>query len=392
MNKLLGLLLAALLFAALPLGDALGRGFGGFRGGGFGGGGFGGFRGGGFDADRFAGFRGGGVDAGVFRDRDFGALRDGYGARLRDEAYRPEAERRLSGDDWRAREGYDTGRIRDTAGVSRNQLDRFLGMPTEAGLDHVAAGGFAGGRVTAGRVEGPRDASAAFITAKGVRHIPPEWRSAQGFAVRNDFNRYNIFTPEWYRHHSRAWAVAALTASAWATATWASAADWVGCDSTPVDYDYGTTVLYQGSNVYVEGQPVGSSSQYYDQASSLAASTAATQDDQSQWLSLGVFGMVQGDQTDPTMIFQLAVNHEGIIRGNFLNTITNTNLPVHGAVDKKTQRAAWTAGDNKDTVFDTGLYNLTKDEAPTLVHLGKDSTQEWLMVRLKNKDEAEKDS
>jgi hypothetical protein len=43
-------------------------------------------------------------------------------------------------------------------------------------------------------------------------------------------------------------------------------------------------------------------------------------------------------------------------------------------------------------VFDTGLYNLTKDEAPALVHVGNDTTQEWLMVRLKNKDEAEKDS
>lgn len=38
--------------------------------------------------------------------------------------------------------------------------------------------------------------------------------------------------------------------------------------------------------------------------------------------------------------------------------------------------------------MDTGLYNLTKDEAPLLVHSGKDSTQNWLMVRLKGKDEA----
>lgn len=379
MNKLIGLLLAALLFAVLPLGDALGRGFGGFRGGGFGGGGF---RGGGFDSGGWGGFRSMGSDG----------FRGGDGAAWRSREYHPEALRSVSRDDWRPRDTYDAARIRDSAGVSRNQLDRFLGMPTEAGLDHVAGGGFEAGRVTAGRVEGPHGGSAAFVTAKGVRHIPPEWRSAQGFAVRNDFNRYNIFTPGWYRHHPRAWAVAALAASAWATATWAGAADWVGCDSTPVDYDYGTTVLYQGNNVYMEGQPVGSTSQYYDQASSLAASTAATQDDQSQWLSLGVFGMVQGDQTDPTMIFQLAVNHEGIIRGNYLDTITNTTLPVHGAVDKKTQRAAWTVGDNKDTVFDTGLYNLTKDEAPTLVHSGKDSTQEWLMVRLKNKDEGEKDS
>jgi len=55
-------------------------------------------------------------------------------------------------------------------------------------------------------------------------------------------------------------------------------------------------------------------------------------------------------------------------------------------VDKKTQRAAWTVGDNKNTVYDTGIYNLTKDEAPLLVHTGKDETQQWLMVRITQKD------
>ena len=160
----------------------------------------------------------------------------------------------------------------------------------------------------------------------------------------------------------------------------------------PEDYDYGSTVTYQGNTVYVEGQPVGSPAQYYDQASSLAVSGAGKQDDQSQWMSLGVFALVQGTQTDPTMIFQLAVSRQGIIRGTCFNNLMNTTLPVHGAVDKKTQRVAWTVGDNKKTVFDTGLYNLTKDQAPALVHYGKGRTQEWLLVRLKNKDQESDDS
>jgi len=48
------------------------------------------------------------------------------------------------------------------------------------------------------------------------------------------------------------------------------------------------------------------------------------------------------------------------------------------------QRVAFTVGDNKDTVVETGLYNLTKDEAPVLIHKGKDATEQWLLVRLKN--------
>ena len=63
--------------------------------------------------------------------------------------------------------------------------------------------------------------------------------------------------------------------------------------------------------------------------------------------------------------------------------MSGTNAVVQGAVDKKSQRVAWTVGDNKSTVGETGLYNLTQDESPALIHLGKDKTQQWTLVRLK---------
>ena len=40
---------------------------------------------------------------------------------------------------------------------------------------------------------------------------------------------------------------------------------------------------------------------------------------------------------------------------------------VQGSVDKTTQRVAFTIGSNKDMVIETGLYNLTKDQATALV-------------------------
>jgi hypothetical protein len=61
---------------------------------------------------------------------------------------------------------------------------------------------------------------------------------------------------------------------------------------------------------------------------------------------------------------------------------------VQGSVDKKTQRVAITVGDNKDTVIETGLYNLTKDEAPALMHFGKERTEQWLLVRVKKSDDS----
>ena len=52
---------------------------------------------------------------------------------------------------------------------------------------------------------------------------------------------------------------------------------------------------------------------------------------------------------------QLAINEKGILRGNYTDEITDNTLPVHGAVDKETQPAAWTVGGNKQTVMEAGL-------------------------------------
>ena len=47
---------------------------------------------------------------------------------------------------------------------------------------------------------------------------------------------------------------------------------------------------------------------------------------------------------------------------------------------------AFTIGDNTTTVVETGLYNLTKDEAPALMHMGADRTEQWLLVRMQNQE------
>jgi hypothetical protein len=58
-------------------------------------------------------------------------------------------------------------------------------------------------------------------------------------------------------------------------------------------------------------------------------------------------------------------------------------------VDEKTQRAVWKAvdGTNTNVVMETGVYNLTQDQAPVLVHFGPEQTQNALLVRL---DESER--
>ncbi len=163
---------------------------------------------------------------------------------------------------------------------------------------------------------------------------------------------------------------------------------WLGTSAVPMYYNYGSNVVAQGDNVVVDGQDAGTTQAYYEQAAALAkaGAEAAPTDDQN-WLPLGVFAMTRGDQTNSNMVIQLAVSKQGIIRGNFTDTKTNQTLPVQGSIDKKTQRAAWTIGDQKNDVIDTGSYNLTKDEVPALLHYGKDRTEQWLLVRVKQNDQ-----
>ena len=216
--------------------------------------------------------------------------------------------------------------------------------------------------------------------------VSPASRYATGAAVRGNFNNFNLYGAGWYGAHPGAWYPAAWAAATpWTAATWASAGAYCGCDEpAPTYYDYGNNVTYQDNSVYVNGQDAGSSQEFYDQASSLASSGAQAQastDD--NWLPLGVFALTKGDQKQSDVTIQLAVNKQGIIRGNYTDTAADKTQVVQGSVDKSTQRVAFTVGDDKTNVIETGLYNLTKDEAPALIHAGQDKSEQVLLVRLK---------
>jgi hypothetical protein len=156
-------------------------------------------------------------------------------------------------------------------------------------------------------------------------------------------------------------------------------------------YDYGSNIVLDNDNVYVNGDPIATCAQYADQA--LAFATAGRQaqvpEDQ-EWQALGVFGMVQGEENVANYIFQLAINKDGIVRGNYYDAVGDNNLPVYGSLDRASQRIAWSIGDKKDVVFETGLNNLTQPYTTLLVHNGKESTQQMVLVRLEEPKEAGK--
>ncbi len=182
----------------------------------------------------------------------------------------------------------------------------------------------------------------------------------------------------------------------WTVPTYAACVNWFTWSAPPqvwaqpVYYDYGQggNVVYNDNSVYINGEKVASTTEFAQSAADLA--TVAPPDDEevakkAEWMALGTFTVSSGEKdVEPNRIIQLAVNKEGIVSGTLYNTETDLTQSVQGKVDKDTQRVAIRVGDSEDLVAETGLYNLTQDQAPVLVHFGAEKVENWLFVRLED--------
>jgi hypothetical protein len=223
-----------------------------------------------------------------------------------------------------------------------------------------------------------------------------------------DYHRHDgWFNQDWWEHHNHAccgWhyhnAFYNHNWSYWWTApTWAAASNWFTWPaapatvwSEPIYYDYGSegNVAYQDDSVYIGGQEVSSAEDFARSAATLATvSPPASQAEaeKSEWMALGTFAIAAHEKdVDPSRIIQLAVNKDGVISGTLYNKQTDKASTVQGQVDKQTQRVAFRVGETDKIVVETGLYNLTQDQAPILVHFGTDKVEQYLLVRLKQSD------
>ena len=207
-------------------------------------------------------------------------------------------------------------------------------------------------------------------------------------AVNGNFTRWGYFTPAYYGRYPGAWFPGkwAIVGSAWAATTWAVTGSYCGCEGSGMYYDYEENVTYQDGNVMYEGEPVATAEEYYEQAETIADAGAQTQDE--EWLPLGVFALIaEDDQTNTDKVIQLALNKEGVIRGNFQDMLTEQVTPITGSVDKKSERVALKVKGNDSLVMEAGLYNLTNDEVPALIHFDADRREPRTLIRLKNPEE-----
>jgi hypothetical protein len=156
--------------------------------------------------------------------------------------------------------------------------------------------------------------------------------------------------------------------------------------NTPYFYDYGSSgnVVYQGNQVLVNDQPVGTPADYAQSAANLATVTEEEMNAPHDWMPLGTFSVAtSADDTKPVRVAQLAFdNKEGLISGTIFNRESGNLYTIQGKVDPQTQRTAFTIGKDPNTVMETGLYNLTQNETPVLVHFGPNKTATYIFARL----------
>jgi len=238
----------------------------------------------------------------------------------------------------------------------------------------VAAGGY-------GAVAGRTTVAAG---SRGTYYRSTTAIRSQGVYVRHGVANYPCFRPGWYARYPGAWFAAGWAASAvWRAPTWGVVSNYVSYQGEPAYYDYGSNVVYQDDGVYFDGEKAASAEEYAQQATVLAEDgRAAAVSKEEEWLPLGVFAMVVGDEKTSNNIFQLSINKKGIVRGNYYDAVTDATALVYGSVDTKTQRAAWTIGDRKTPVYEAGLANLSLDETTMVVHYSPDRTLQCTLVRI----------
>ncbi len=234
-----------------------------------------------------------------------------------------------------------------------------------------------------------------------------------GSNVRNSWTYHhrhnNWFTPAWWNSHfhncggwhfqfqvnnyrpSHWWSVPTFVGlTNWFT--W-SAPQTVWAQPVFFDYGQGGNVYYENNNFYVNGEQVGSAADFAASAAQLATvEPPATQEEAeaAEWMPLGTFAVSTDEKEQvPSRTVQLAVNRSGIVSGTLFNEQTDTAQALLGQVDKETQRVALRIGESDDVIMETGLFNLTKDEAPVMVHFGPDKIEYWLLVRLEYQEEVE---
>ncbi len=225
--------------------------------------------------------------------------------------------------------------------------------------------------------------------------INPAAKNATGNAAqKNPHNNYNNhhdwFNKNYWDAHPNKWYHNPDNTDWWQPAAWGAVAGWLpwGWENpAPYDYGYGGNVVYQNDSVLLNGSPIATEQEYLQQARQIADTDPTGNPETMEWMPLGVYALTDAHNyagTQANMFLQLAVNKQGFLAGTYINTTLQSDRPIQGMIDQKSQRAVWKAADKSGTglLMETGANNLTLDHTTALIHFPDGSTQTWTMIRV----------
>jgi hypothetical protein len=106
-----------------------------------------------------------------------------------------------------------------------------------------------------------------------------------------------------------------------------------------------------------------------------------------EFLPLGVYALAPAGQSDATAVVQLSVSKDGILRGSYCDLVSDQGQTIYGAVDQKSQRAAWKVGEQGQVIFETTLPSLTQSAGSALVYFANGDARQWILSRFENQQQ-----
>jgi hypothetical protein len=231
--------------------------------------------------------------------------------------------------------------------------------------------------------------------------------------VHHHVGHHGAFSHGWHHNHPGAWGWGAggyAWGNPWAAATLGTAAGWLGLsaldagtgpaaetivnnDNTPIaggpladepdDADDDT------DNIQVAGNDPNDGLAQPDDAPALAARGTAEPEADARFLPLGVFSVAPADQTDAVALVHLAISKDGLVRGTYYDLKTDKDENIQGAVNKENHSVAWTIGNDRQTVYQTWLEDLTQEQSgPLTVRAEGGQTRVWTIARYTQQDDA----
>lgn len=168
-------------------------------------------------------------------------------------------------------------------------------------------------------------------------------------------------------------------ADAWAVASFAALASWVGIASQPA------ATSASGVEAVYESAPPEDSADQDQAAGQTGQSDSAAAADAANWMPLGVYALKRGASAQATSwLLQLSVNRTGAIAGSYYDVLSDTAHTVTGSIDKASHRVTWSIGSRESVSFETTVENLTLDEAPVRLRFRDGTTEDWSLVRLQH--------